>query len=313
MSRRRSFCPRSFAMAVASIAIAASLTGSATAAGSFPESIPLPDGFQPEGIAVGRGTSFYVGSIPTGQIFRGDLATGEGDVFIDPPEGRVAAGLAVDRFNRLFVAGGPTGQAYVYDAGTGAELATYQLTENDAFINDVVITHDGAWFTDSFAAALYPVPFGDGESLGAQDDVKTLTVGGDFAMQDGFNLNGIEKTRGGDTLVVVQSNTGKLFTVDPATGLATEIDLGGDDVTAGDGILFKRDKLYVVQNAFNQVAVVELSADLSSGSVAAHLTDPDLDVPTTTDDFGGALYVVNARFGVPEPETASYTVERLEL
>ena len=49
----------------------------ATAKSSFPEVIPLPNGWQPEGIAVGNGTTFYVGSIPTGAVYRGDLRTGK--------------------------------------------------------------------------------------------------------------------------------------------------------------------------------------------------------------------------------------------
>ncbi len=30
---------------------------------SRPKILPLPDGFRPEGVAVGRGTTFYVGSL----------------------------------------------------------------------------------------------------------------------------------------------------------------------------------------------------------------------------------------------------------
>src|SRR5688500_14165453 len=82
----------------------------AMAAKPFPEVIPLPDGFQPEGIAIGPGTTFYVGSIPTGAIFSGDLRTGEGDLLVQPTEGRAAIGLSLDQGSeRLFVAGGPTG------------------------------------------------------------------------------------------------------------------------------------------------------------------------------------------------------------
>jgi len=47
-------------------------------ADAFPEIIPLPNGFAPEGIATGTGTTFYVGSLATGQIYRGDLRTGDG-------------------------------------------------------------------------------------------------------------------------------------------------------------------------------------------------------------------------------------------
>ena len=50
----------------------------------FPAVIQLPIGFQPEGIEIGRGTTFYVGSVATGAIFRGDLRTGAGGVFVSP-------------------------------------------------------------------------------------------------------------------------------------------------------------------------------------------------------------------------------------
>jgi hypothetical protein len=66
------------------------------AKGTFPEIIPLPDGWQPEGIAVGRGASFYVGSLLTGAVYGGDLRTGEGEIVVPPQEGRIAVGLAVD-------------------------------------------------------------------------------------------------------------------------------------------------------------------------------------------------------------------------
>jgi hypothetical protein len=76
----------------------------------YPPVIPLPNGFQPEGIAVGRGPTFFVGSIPTGSIYSGNLRTGEGQVLVPPQEGRAAIGLDFDyRSGYLFVAGGPTG------------------------------------------------------------------------------------------------------------------------------------------------------------------------------------------------------------
>jgi hypothetical protein len=61
----------------------------------FPEVIPLPTGFQPEGIAAGRGSTLFVGSIPTGAVFRGDLRTGDGDVIVPGREGRPSIGIKV--------------------------------------------------------------------------------------------------------------------------------------------------------------------------------------------------------------------------
>ena len=48
----------------------------------YQEVIQLPTGFRPEGIAVGQGSTFYVGSLADGAIFRGDLRDGQGSVFI---------------------------------------------------------------------------------------------------------------------------------------------------------------------------------------------------------------------------------------
>lgn len=280
----------------------------------FPDLIPLPTGFQPEGIARGHGPTFFVGSIPTGAVFRGDLRTGEGEVLVPGQAGRSAIGLEVDQQGRVFVAGGPTGGAWVYDGQTGEELAAYQLATggDPTFVNDVVVTGDAAWFTDSFRAVLYRVPVG-ATSLGDPSSVETLPLTGDFELVPGeFNTNGIETTPDRSRLVIVQSITGMLFTVDPETGVTDEIELTGGDASFGDGLLRRGTTLYVVQNQLNRIEVIELTSDGGAGTVVAQLTDADLDVPTTVAWFGSALYAVNSRFGIPSPETADYAVVRVE-
>jgi sugar lactone lactonase YvrE len=284
----------------------------APATTSWPETIPLPTGFQPEGIDIGNGHTFYVGSIPSGAVYRGDLRTGTGAVLVPPQEGRAAIGLDFSD-KRLFVAGGATGRAWVYDARTGATLTSYQLAAGPpTFVNDVVVTRDAAWFTESQGAVLYRVPIGPDGTLGSQADVEVMPLTGDFTLAPGFNVNGIDATPRGDTLVIVQSNLGRLYTVDAATGEAALIELAGGDVRFGDGILLDGKTLYAVQNQLNRVAVVKLRRDLSSGTITGHLTDPDLDVPTTIAEFGNALYAVNARFGVPDPAAQAFSVVRLE-
>ena len=47
--------------------------------------------------------------------------------------------------------------------------------------------------------------------------------------------------------------------VDSATGKASLIDLNGANVLNGDGLLLEGDDLYVVQNANNQISVVDLN------------------------------------------------------
>jgi sugar lactone lactonase YvrE len=284
-----------------------------TFAKSFPDVIPLPNGFQPEGIAIGTGTTFYVGSIPTGAVYRGDLRTGEGEVLIPAQAGRSAIGLKYhDRSGLLFVAGGPTGYAYVYDGDTGANVAAIQLTTLPSFINDVVVTRDAAYFTNSFQPFIYRVPLENNGNLPAVPTSEEIPLGGDYQFTPGaFNANGIAATPNGKTLIIVNSTQGALYNVDPTTGVATRIDLGTGAVPNGDGILLQGKTLYVVQNQLNQIAVVELSASLTSGTITETITDADFRVPTTIARFGNSLYAVNARFGtVPTPDT-EYEVVRV--
>ena len=267
----------------------------------------MPTGFQPEGIAI-RGTTVYVGSIPTGAVWRGNLRTGQGAVLVPGRSGRAAIGVAVDNRNRLFVAGGGTGRAFVYDARTGADVAQYTLAAG--FINDVVVTRDGAYFTNSNRAELYRIPIGSGGRLGLE--VQTIPLTGAFQLQPGFNANGIDASANGRWLVIVQSNTGKLFRVDPGSGATVELVLAnGESVPNGDGILLDGKTLYVVQNRTNRIAVFAVNASLTSGRVLQRLSDPRFDVPTTLDELGRRLYVVNARFGTPSPATAQYQVLQL--
>lgn len=297
-------------LAVALAIAALGLVGGISAAEPFPKKIPLPNGFQPEGIAI-TGKTFYVGSIPTGAIYRGDLRTGTGRVYVPPRENRAAIGLAI-RERLLFVAGGPTGRAWVYDTRTGEDVAKYRLTSKTTFVNDVVATRTAAWFTDSLNPVLYHVPIHNDGTLGPQHTFRRVPLRGDIRYEDGFNVNGIDATLNGRKLVIVQSNTGLLFTVDPDTGRTKLIDLGGELVQNGDGILLDGRTLYVVQNRNNVIAVIRLNADMSAGTITARITDPDFDVPTTIDDFGTRLYAVNARFGTPPGPDTEYWVTQVQ-
>ena len=272
--------------------------------------IELPNGFQPEGIASTGGRDLFVGSIPTGAIWRGDAKTGNGSVRVPPHEGRSAIGIKVER-GLIFVAGGATGDAYLYDKRTGADVARYDLAPEgaDTFVNDVVVTRHAAYFTDSRLQQLYVLPLGRKGSPPAQAEVRTLPLRGDIAYTTGNNANGIVST--GRWLIIVQTNTGKLFRVDPATGKTDEIELGGADVVNGDGLLLSGRTLFVVQNRLNSIAVVRLTKSSGTGRVVAHLTDPDFDVPTTITFAAGRLFAVNARFGTPPGPDVPYWITRV--
>src|SRR5919198_5509765 len=137
------------------VALLAALAAPAAAARPG-EVIVLPGATSAEGIAAGRGSTFYAGDLFQGDIFRGDIRRGTAERFIDAPDGRMAVGMIADvRHDLLFVAGGP-GKAYVYDTRTRATVASYDFADPSAsFINDVTLTPSGAWFTDSLQAKLF--------------------------------------------------------------------------------------------------------------------------------------------------------------
>jgi sugar lactone lactonase YvrE len=289
----------------------------APAAARPAEVIVLPGASSAEGIAAGRGATFYAGDLFAGDIFRGNLQRGTAEVFIDAPEGRMAVGMAADlAHDLLFVAGGFTGQAYIYDTRTGATVATYQFAAPSpptgpptTIINDVALTKDGAWFTDSFHARLYFVPVS--RAGVPAPTFRTLALSGPAAaispLPDLPNLNGIQATPDGKTLIVAHSANAQLYTVDPATGVSTTI--AGVSVPNVDGIVLEAGRLWAVQNFSNQVSRIRLIPDLSSGVVEAVITSDLFQIPTTAARFGSRLAVVNAKFdtGIP-PSADQYEV-----
>ena len=241
---------------------------------TFPKIISLPNGWQPEGIASGSGTSFYVGSLADGAIYAGDFGTGRGSVLVPGQPGLMAMGLSVDqRSNHLFVAGGVGGQGRVYDAATGALLEDLSVPRHVECCAD---EHFGQRRDRDARGRLlhrffcrFPIPGAAGtgrraarSSGGEPHPVERRFCPGSPGLQapGGFvlNANGIEATSDGKWLVIVQTVTGNLFRVDPQTGATKLIDLGGAALPIGDGLLFAGSRLYVVQNSRN-IAVVNLN------------------------------------------------------
>ena len=266
--------------------------------------ITLPGATGAEGIAAGEGSTFFAGDLPNGNIFRGDIDEGSAKLFITAPEGRAAVGMKVDRDNDLlFVAGGATGQAYVYDLETKETVRVYDLAPAGAsFINDVALTRDGAWFTNSRAGELYRIPVGRD---GKPGDARTLPLQAPAGtVDDGFNLNGIAAADDGDRLIVAHFARGALYTVDPDDGsnkLIKLTDSSGAPVTVTnvDGIVVRNGTLWAVQNFLNQVSRIDLDGSLGKGEVQEIITSKNFDVPTTAALFGDTLALVNAKFATP--------------
>jgi sugar lactone lactonase YvrE len=305
MNRRQALT--GFAAAAAATVLAPAARANAdSAVGPFPTVIPLPDNWLPEGIAIGKAPYAYFGSRATGSIYRANLATGAGRIIHEGPGAAFpAVGLKVDHRGRLFVAGGSAGDGRVIHAVTGELLARYQFTTAPSFINDVVLTPWGPYFTNSREAALYHLPLERNGHLPAPDEfVRLPLVGGWEQLATGNNANGIARTPDGTALLVVNSATQRLYRVEPRTGFAVRVDLGGYLLENGDGLLLDGRILYVVQNRLQILAVIRLNLAGTAGTVAARveLRPPLFNVPTTVAKYsngvaGDRLYLPNAKFG----------------
>jgi hypothetical protein len=275
----------------------------------LPTRIDLPDGFQPEGIE-SWGRSLYAGSLVDGAIWKADAKTGKGRILVPGVAGKVAVGLHLDRWGRLWVAGGPTHTISVYNVRSGRLLRTYSFPTT-GFLNDLDITHNAVYATDSVNQQLAVVPLRRWGKLPPSSAGRILPLTGDIHYTTGFNANGIAARAG--YLVLVQSNTGQLFRVNPRTGVAKLIDTGGYSVSFGDGLEFNGQTLYVVRNQLNLVAVLRVSKGLLRARLIGEITSPGLSVPTTATVTLGKLWVVNARFGTPPTPTTEYWISRLPL
>ena len=258
------------------------------------------DAVFPEGIAYQPTTSdFFVSSTTDGTIFRGNIHDESASVFLPGgSDGRTTAiGLKVDdNEDRLFIAGGNTGQIFVYDSVSGQLLANFDNQKDSTFVNDVAISPTGdAYFTDSFNPILYKVSINEADEF--EFEAWLDFTGTDLVYEPGFNLNGIAASNNGKYLIVVQSNTGRLFRIDIASKEVTQIDLGGATLVNGDGILLgRRRTLYVVRNRQELIVKVQLSGDFSHGSVVSSTTDPSFAYPTTIAQAKNQLLVVNSQF-----------------
>lgn len=310
MSRRTRSARLLAVVAVAPLVLAVPVASAASsgaesdvqAARPFPDVVQLPPDYAPEGIAGGPRTTFFAGSRPGptgGGIYRGDLRTGEGDVLVPPPPGGASIGMTYDRrTGLLWVAGGPTGTVTAYDGDTGEVEALYTapVAAGPRFLNDVDVSADEVYVTDSLNAELVVVPRDAGAAGPA-----LLPLTGDWDQSpSGNNANGIRALPGGDLLVVDQ---GALQRVDPDTGVATRLEQSeGRELTGGDGLELRGRTLWVVYGfGEDSVAVVDLDLAAGSFAVTGELTkttpeEDDLERPTTALYRFGALWVVNGKF-----------------
>lgn len=279
----------------------------------FPDEIDLPDGIFSEGIAVGRGAAFYVGSLANGSIYKGDLRTGAGAFFTEPTGAFpfTTLGLNVDEHNRVWAAGAATGTGRVYDGTTGELLATYLFTEPlQSLINDVIVTPGAAWFTDSGTSIgacvpfcgeprLFKVALEPGGGLPDPGDPGAIVeVPVDVPDIAFSNLNGIETMPGTDELIVAHTTAGALYRVDPETGEAAVL-YDDPPLVRPDGMVRLGRTLYVLENAAGRIAVIQIDPSTGTGTLQEVLPVEGAQTPATVAVFGSAVYAVDARLGTP--------------
>ena len=311
---RRMMSPRWSAAALAALvlpflpasAVANSPVSAAPSHQRLLDRIDLPNGWQPEGITT-DGDRLYVGSLANGAIFKVNPATGHGRVLAQGATGRTAVGVDYDPWHNLvWVAGGATNTVRAQNARTGRVRATYTFpSTTPRFLNDLVVTRRGVYATDSSNQELAVVPFRKDGSLRPPRAARTLPLTGDLAYTSDtadFDLNGIVRSHG--RLLAVQSNTGKLFRINKRTGVTRALNLGGYQLTNGDGLEIHRHTLFVVRNVNNLLAQLHLNRRLTKATLVRELTSPSLDVPTTVALQDRRLWAVNARFTTtPTPDT----------
>jgi sugar lactone lactonase YvrE len=174
----------------------------------------------------------------------------------------------------------------------------------------VVVTRDAAYFTDSLAPVLYRVELGPRGEPSSMFDVIPLpptVFGAPGACGPGARANGIAATPNGTYLIVDNSSAGVLYRVDTASFTAVPIDVAGATLCNADGLLLDGKTLYVVQNANNLIAVVDMLPDYLSAVITGYITEPFTSnpatrVPTTLAEFGSSLYAVTAGFAPPAPD-----------
>jgi hypothetical protein len=278
--------------------------------------IALPAGFHPVGITTDGKRFLYVGSLDDGAIWRRNVRTGAERLLVEGRNPRAATGITFDRrCSRIVVAGGDTHRVRLHDARTGERVRTYGFGARQRFLSDVVVTRSGMFATDSINPELAVVRFLPGRQFRCDPpprSSRTLKLTGDLVMKPGTNLSGIVQV--GRSLVSVQSNTGRLFRINPTTGATHRIAVKGGKLRGGAGMepLGHR-RFAVVRTSKNRITTVHLNRSLTLARVVQGTTASSFRQPTTAARLRGNLYVVNSRSSTPPKPDTAYWLTRMRI
>lgn len=254
----------------------------------------LPDGFTyPEGAAWDPSTGgVYVTSTPTGAVAVAAAGSDTASVWL--PAGSDGRGLTLGiEFARgsVWIVSPPALYEYRPD-GTLRSRHAAASPPGAGFLNDVAITDDGVYVTDSNKPVLWHLP------LDAPDgtELQPIDVGALVATAAGQGFNGIEALPDG-TLIVGQFGCCSLLHVDPRAPSAVAVDLGGYQLAASDGMSLHGDDLWIARGVTSDsVDRIRLCPTYDCGTVVAGPPDPALSFPTDVQVVDGAVLVVNSQF-----------------
>jgi sugar lactone lactonase YvrE len=289
------------------------------------ESYALPDDVAfPEGIAYDAANGVvYTASALNGTIARLNVATRASDIVAtdvlfrkgESPRFPSVLGMKLDAQGQLWLAGGNTGRMFVVDTTKGTVVRQFRVPKpEDSLINDVALVGGAAYFTDTRAPILWRVQTTNNK-IGNLEPWLNFTKTPLQYDPKANNINGIAATADGTSLIVVQMGAGRLFRIDIKTKAVTPIDTGGQALSGADGLVLDGRTLYVVRQTEAEICRVDLSDDLSKGTVSARLKDPLLAWPATASKVGDRLIVVNTQFNkrTGKNETRPFTLVSVPL
>jgi sugar lactone lactonase YvrE len=287
--------PAALALALSLLALAVPITLAAPPA-TIVYTLTENNG-NPEGVAWDPASqTFFTGTVANGTIYRGSLGDPSVDVWIPGAAGRAAVGMKVSH-GLLYVAGGPTGRITVYDIATASVVATFE-TGAGGFLNDLVVTNNGIFVTDSFRPVLWKVTAAQVAAGGGTPEA--ISVAPEIPFGGGFALNGIVAYKGGTELVVVHSTLGTLYRINLTDDGRTITQIAAPTVN-GDGLLVDRGMLVVVLGNTAQLAFLALNGGHTAATLLERRTNATFERPSTIARAHNQYLVVNADFTTNTP------------
>jgi sugar lactone lactonase YvrE len=279
------------------------------------ETLPLPAtvGF-PEGIAYDAAAGVaYTADAQNGTVARMNLQTKAVEIVAAPgvlfpagttPAFPAALGMKVDGSGRLWIAGGRTGKLFVLDTKTGQLIASHTVPNPTAsLLNDLALVGTTAYITDTRTPTLWRAQ-ANGAQIGALEPWLNFT-GTPLVYDASAGVNGIAATPDGRSLIIVHMGKGLLYRVDIAAKTVHPIDTAGADLTGADGLVLDGSNLIVVRQPAVEIATVQLTADMTKGTVVKRFKNPSLAWPATAIKAGDRLIVVNTQFNTRQNNTTT--------